>query len=131
MKMTTFGDGQLEEFLALLKKLKTEIDETSTTSPSNQTNFLSPMLRGSSLREFEELSLQGKITNNDLKNIMEGLLDYFLPLNVISDQKRAMRCAMRKPCDMPIKRFATQLTQINIFIPLLTGLESSKKITTE
>ena len=38
---------------------------------------------------------------------------------------------MRKPCDMPFKRFDAQLTEINNFLPLFPGPEASKRMTTK
>ena len=42
-----------------------------------------------------------------------------------------MKREMCKPCDMPFKRFAEGLTEINKFIPLLTGSDASKNMPLE
>ena len=56
------------------------------------------MLRGQALREYDKLQSQYRgATNNRLKLIQEGLLEYFFPINSLSKQKRAMGRAMRKP----------------------------------
>ena len=49
-------------------------DGTGTTSPSGRINYLPTLLRAASLREFNELALQGNTTNNHLKIINKGLL---------------------------------------------------------
>ena len=90
------------------------------------------MLRGQALREFDELQSQHVgATNNYLKLIQEGLLEYFFPINAISKKKRAMRRVMRKHWSTSFKSFAARLTKINNFMPLLPGLGASKKIEME
>ena len=44
INMNTFYDGQLEEFLSLLRKFKIAIDGTETTTPSGRINYLRMML---------------------------------------------------------------------------------------
>ena len=90
------------------------------------------MLRGNTLREFEELQAQyGCETNNNFKLIQEGVLEYFFPINALSKQKRAMRHAIRKPQNTTFKRFAESLTEMNNFLMLFTGLDDSKKMEME
>ena len=89
------------------------------------------MLRVASIRKFDKLSLQGNTTNNRLKHITEGLLEYFTPLNELSEKKRAKRRGMHKDCDMPFKGFTARLTEIDKFLPLLPGSDDSKNMPTE
>ena len=50
MNISTFDDGQPEEFLVLLRKFKIAIDGIGTTTPTGWINYLRMMLRGKSLR---------------------------------------------------------------------------------
>ena len=75
MNMSTFDDGPPEEFFVLLRNFKIIIDGTSTNSPTGWIKYLCTILRGQSLREFYELSLQVNMTNNHIKHITEGLLE--------------------------------------------------------
>ena len=129
MNMSTFDNGQPEEFLVLLRNFKIAIDRTSMTMPTGRINYLCTMLREKSLREFDEISLQENTTNNHLKHTTEGLIEYPHPPSpsALSNQKRAMRRAMRKPCSMPFNRFETRLTEINNFLPLFPGPDASKR----
>ena len=52
-------------------------------------------------------------------------------MNALSKQKRAMRRAVLKPFDVLFKRFAAQLTKINNFLPIFSGLEATKMIPTK
>ena len=51
INISTFNDGQLEKFLALLRRIKIKIDETSTTPVLVWINYLRTMLCGTVLRE--------------------------------------------------------------------------------
>ena len=44
LKMTTFENGQREDFLGLLKNFKTSIDGTGTTTVAVRINYLRTML---------------------------------------------------------------------------------------
>ena len=46
INISTFEDGQPEEFLALLNNFKIAVDETGTTSPSGIINYLRTILYG-------------------------------------------------------------------------------------
>ena len=96
--MNKFDDGQPEELLTLLKKLDITIDGTGTTNPPVQIKYLRTMICVQALREFDELQSQnGSSTNNHINLIKEGLLEYFFLVSSLSNQKRVMRRAMRKP----------------------------------
>ena len=87
------------------------IDGTGTTTPFGRINYLRMMLREQELREFDDLQTHyGGSTNNHLKLIQEGLLEYFFPINSLSKQKCVMRRAMRKPRIMNFKHSVARLT---------------------
>ena len=72
LKVRTFKNGKLEEFLQITKDFKTAVDGTGTNT----------ILHGEALREFDAITGQVRSTNNThLKKIKEGLLSYFPPLN--------------------------------------------------
>ena len=69
--MSTFNNGQQEEFLALLRYFIIAIDVTSTTAPTGRINYLCTVLLGQILRGFDKLSLQRNTVNNHRKHITE------------------------------------------------------------
>ena len=100
-KMARLKNGQPEDFLRPMKNFNIAINGRGTKSDSGQINYirtmLCTMLSGDALREFDVLYSQNNGTENDhLKHIMEGLLGYLPPINVLSNQKCAMCRAMRK-----------------------------------
>ena len=129
--MYTFDDGQPEEFLDLPRNWKITTDGTGTTSHSGWVDYLHTLLRGVSLKEFNELTLQGNTTNNHLKHITEGLIEYFPSMNVIPKHKSAIRRAIRKPRKISLKQFTEQLTEINNFLTLFPIYDPTKKMTTK
>ena len=75
INISTFEDGQPEEFLALLNNFRTVIYGTGTMSPSGRINYLRTMLRWEALRELDELASHNNGTTNAyLDHVMEGLL---------------------------------------------------------
>ena len=76
MNISNFNDVKPEEFIKLMRNFKIAIDGTGRNSPSGRVKYLHTMLRGASLREYDELSLQLNITNNHLKHITGGLPEY-------------------------------------------------------
>ena len=120
INISTFPDIQPEEFLALMINFKTTINVTVMNTASGRIYYLRTMLCGTSLRGFYKLSLAGNLTANNLKHIMEGLLEYLPPPNSLSKQKHVMIRAMHKPCNMLFKSFEAQLTDINnVFLSYL------------
>ena len=128
--MSTLNDGQSEEFLAILKNFRIAIDVTVITSPSVRINYLGTMSRWQALKEIGEFVSQNNgSTNEHLKNIAEDLLGYFFPINALSEKKRAMRRVMCKPQIMAFRSFHARLTEMKIFLPLFTVLDTFNNIT--
>ena len=71
------------------------------------------------------------MTNNHLKHITEGLLEYTPPMNAVSKNKHAMRHTIRKPLYMPFENFFTRLIEVNNFLSLFPGLDASNMMPTE
>ena len=63
VNMYTFNEGQLEEFLALLRNWKIATEGTRATSLSGRIDYQCTLLRVASLREFDNVALQGNTTN--------------------------------------------------------------------
>ena len=98
---------------------------------SGRTDYLSTLLRGEFLREFEKLASQNAgTTSAHLNFIQEVLLGFFL-INALSNQKREIRRAMRKPPDLPFKRFDARLTGLNNYLPIFPGSSASNNMSPE
>ena len=112
----------------LPRNCKITTDKTRATFPLVRINYVRKFLHGVGLIEFDELALQVNTIKSHLKIITEGLLEYFTTMTALSKQKREMRSAMRKLCDMSFKRFAARLTEINNFPPIFPGSNAIKKM---
>ena len=53
------------------------------------------------------------------ESIILGLAAYFPSVNLLSKQKRAMRCGMRKPHVIKVRRYAARLIDLNEYLDLL------------
>ena len=60
-----------------------------------------------------------------------GFTQLRFTINALSKKKREMRRAIRKPQDIPFKRFSTRLTELNNYLPLLPGSRAAKKMPPE
>ena len=108
-----------------------KIDGTGMNTAPGRINYLRKMLRGTSLGEFDKLAVVGSLTDNYLKHITEGLLEYPPPRNSLYKQDRVMRRAMHKPCNMLFNNFTAPLTGINNFPPLLSRSDAANKMPPE
>ena len=87
------------------KNFKKYIARTKTTNISRRINYLCMMIRGESLRKFDNITSQNnRTTNANIKEIQQGLLAYFLLINTIPKKK----IATIKPNDISMKRFSAQ-----------------------
>ena len=115
-----------------MKKFKIVIHGTGTTSVAGRIKYLKALLRGESLREFEDLESQVLgTTNSHLNFIKEGLLGYFIIIHALSNQKRAMLRARCKPRYLPFKRFAAWLIKLKTYLSLFPISSPSKNIPPE
>ena len=91
LKMSTFKNSQLEEFLAFLKSFRISINGIQTTSVSGRIKYLRKMLHGEALIDFDKLASQNNVTKNaHLKHIKEVLLGYS-PLSMPHPRKITRR----------------------------------------
>ena len=98
LKIVTFEHVQPEEFLQIMTNFNRAVDVTWATNAAGKINYICKLLRGEALQYFDKIASQNARTNNThLKFIKEGILHYFHPIKALSNQKRTMRRAMRKP----------------------------------
>ena len=124
-----FKNGQPEELFALLKKFKKTIDVTRTATVSGRINYIWVVVCREFLRDFEYIVSQSSGTTNAyLKDIQEGLIAYFPPLDAVAKKNCAINRAMQKPCTVSFKILPERLTYLNNYLPDFHGLENSKKM---
>ena len=66
-----------------------------------------------------------------LKVHTRGFTWVFPSINDLSKQKRAMRRAIRKSCEILFKTFAARLMKLNNYLPLFPGFSAPKKMPPE
>ena len=82
---------QPKYFLKMMKNFKTEIGRIRTTTAPGGIRFLSTLLRGKSLWEFDYLASQVScMTHAHLNFIRAGLLALFFKINALTKRKHAM-----------------------------------------
>ena len=129
INMTTFDNGQPEEFIEILNNFRISIDGTGTTSVTWRINYLHMMLNWKSIIYFDELSSHNTDTiNYHLKHIMEGLLGFLPPINSLSKQNCAMRCKIFKPQSISFNIFTILLTKINNYLRLFPRMSDDNNM---
>ena len=125
--MTIFENGSPEKILQFLTNIKKSIEGTGTMKVAGRTNFLQVLLRGETFQDLDNPEIQNNgTTNTHFKEIQEGLIDYFFPMNAIIKQKRAMRRYMNKPFTLIMKRPTSRIMDLNNYLPLLPRSNDSK-----
>ena len=67
--------------------------------------YICKIVRGEALRQFDLMYYDVESTNPlSAENIILWLALYSSPVNLLSNQKRAMRCGIRKQCGLKVRR---------------------------
>ena len=106
-KIYLFDNGYPEEIFLLVCNFNMTLTASGTLEAVAKYKYLCTLVWGEALRQFDLLSTDIKGTETlNVDYIILGLAQYFLPVNFLSKQKRAMRCEMEKPSIMTVRRFA-------------------------
>ena len=91
--------------------------------------YLCKIVRGKALRQFDLLYSEVKGTNPlTVETIILWLALYFFPVKLLSNQKRAMRCGIRKQCRLKVRRYKASLINLDEYLALLLGEKRPHKI---
>ena len=108
--MAPFDNGDPEEFLLLIRNFNMNIAASGTLETAAKVQYLHTLLRGEALRKFDLMSADVESTNPlTVEAIILGLGTCFFTVNLLSNQKRAMRRGMRKTCGLKVRRYADSL----------------------
>ena len=91
--------------------------------------YLCTIVRGEELRQFDSFSanVEGTETLN-VDYIIRVLAQYFPHLNLLSKQKRSMRCGMKIPRSLTVRRYAARLIDLNEYLASFPGATLTDKI---
>ena len=104
--------------------------DTGTIETEAKVQYLHTLLFGKSLHQFDLLYIDVKNTETslDVDYLLKGLAWYFLPVNSLSKQKRAMRRCMKKPRGLKVRRYAACLIGLNEYLAYFTGATMADKM---
>ena len=66
--------------------------------------------------------MKNKETPLDVDYLLKGLEWYFFPVNSLSKKKLEMRCCMKNPRSLKVRRYTTQLIDLNEYSAYFTVL---------
>ena len=74
------------------------LEASGTLASGANIQYLCTLVRGEVLRQLDTFSVEvGSIATTYLNRIVSGLVLYFFPTNVVSNQNHVMHCRMKKP----------------------------------
>ena len=95
-KMSFLGTGEPDEFLLFVLNFNTNLTGSGALKAGAKIQYIFSIVRGEALRQFDLLSadVEGTETLN-FDDIIKGLAQYFLPVNSLSKEKRALLHRMK------------------------------------
>ena len=116
--MASFDNGKTEEFLLFIHNFNMTLKVSVTLKAGAKIT----LVRGKSLCQFDVLSSESEraITDALTYNIL-GLRTYFFPVNAMSTKKCVMRCVMRKPRGLKLRRHTSFLVYFNDHLVVFPG----------
>ena len=95
-KMSFFDNGEPDEFLLFMLNFNTNLTGSGALKEGAKIQYIFSIVRGEALRQFDLLSADVEGTETlSFDDIIKGLAQYFLPVNSLSKQKRALRHRMK------------------------------------
>ena len=92
--------------------------------------YLHTLFRGEALCQFDLLPADVENTDTSLTvdDLIKGLAWFFLPMNSHSKQNYAMRCCMKKPRILKVRRYDSCLIDLNDYLASFLGATMADKI---
>ena len=128
-KMALFENSKSEEFLLFIRNFQLIVKAPGVLASSTKIQHVCTLLHGEALHQLGNLCVEvGSMTTTHLNHIVLGLGTYFLPIHVLSKQKRAICHGMRKRRELKVKRYTAHIIDLNKYLSALTGVKASNRI---
>ena len=110
--MSFFDNGEKEEFLLFVRNFNMTLAASGTLETVANIQNLRTLVFSEALCQFDSFSAEVKSTDTlDVEYIIKGLAFYFTPVNLL--KKKTMRCRMKKPRGLKVRRYAARLIDPN------------------
>ena len=128
-KMSLFDNVEPVEFLLFVCKFNTTLAASGKLEAGTKYQYLCTLVHREVLRQFDSFStdVEGTETLN-VDYIIRGLSHYFLPVNLLSKQKYAMRLGMKKTLSLTARRYAARLIYLKKYLVSFPGATLNHKI---
>ena len=120
--MALLDNGDPKEFLSFVRKFNMTLAASGMLATGDKIQYLCTLVHVELLHQFDSMSTDVEGTNPlTVETIILELCVYFFPVNLISKQKCAMRCVMRKPCVLKVRQYADHFIDLNEYLALFPG----------
>jgi hypothetical protein len=139
----TFEEGDLQQWMEVITRLKEIWDQNSITVPMDMSNTAMAILKGDSLTSYET-AMEDNRTNLDDKSLMVlpmteqhidnallAVTNQIFPYRALETQKQWMSKYARTPYKMGAKQFVTSMSWINNYIPFFPNAAVLSKYSEE
>ena len=127
--MSLFDNGEPEEILMFVRNFNMTLAASGTLEADTKFQYLSTLVRGEDLSQFESFSADVESTQNlHVYEIIKDLAQYFPPVNSLLKQKRAMRRGTNKPRALTVRRYTARLIDLNEYLASFPGATLKDKM---
>jgi hypothetical protein len=142
----TFEEGTPQEWMDVLTGLREIWKQNSVNGPTDRAATVAAILKGDSLIAFDSAMEDARtnpepnegeepalipMTVEHVETSLRAVTDIVFPFRALVTQKRWMSRHMKKPYDLPVKKFATALSRINNYLPYFPEGTAESKYTEE
>ena len=115
--LSLFDNYEPEEFLFFTRNFNMTLEASGKILSGAKIKYLLNLVRVEALCQYDTLSAEtGIATPENLTSNILGLGTYFLPVNALSKQNRAMRHGMIKPRGLKVRRYSVCLIDLNEYL---------------
>ena len=116
-KMSLFDNGDPEEFLLFVRNFNITLSASGALEVGTKGQYLCTLVHGEALLHFDSFSADVESTQTlNVDDIIKGLVQYFPPVNSLSEQKRSMRHGVKKPRALTVRRYTARLIDLNEYL---------------
>ena len=129
LSIKSFNCGKPEVLLMFLKNIKKVFIGQNMIEGPDRFALLKRMLEGDALAAFDAATTKrGAETNDNLKLVLQDLIEHVFPKKALVNQKRWMRRYMRKSRDMTTREFVARISEINEYLTSFPPFKTKQKL---
>ena len=127
--MGFFENCDPKELLLFVQNFQMNLEASGMLAASAKIQYLATLLCGKFLHQLDIFSVEVVSTiTTHLNRVVLVLGTYYFPVNVLSNQKRAMRRRMRNSRELKVIWYAAHMFKINEYLDTFPGAKANEKL---